>query len=88
MMIDPEPTLLADGMLLLSGEIPRRTDYEKGFTGQKALVDGQWVDDSLVVDDRVLIAKVKEKGLVVVTGCSHAGIVNISHEATRLTDTR
>ncbi len=87
LMIDPEPTLLADGMLLLSGEIPRRTDYEKGFTGQKALVDGQWVDDSLVVDDRVLIAKVKEKGLVVVTGCSHAGIVNISHEATRLTGT-
>ncbi len=41
--------------------------------------------DPLILDDQALVVHVAGKGLVVVTGCGHAGIVNICRYATRLT---
>ncbi|MEM3769663.1 MAG: MBL fold metallo-hydrolase [Candidatus Bathyarchaeia archaeon] len=71
-----EPSLLADGAVLVTGEIPRKTDFEKGYTPQRAFVDGEWQPDSWVWDDRALAVHVKNKGLVILSGCAHAGIVN------------
>ncbi|MEM3565562.1 MAG: MBL fold metallo-hydrolase [Candidatus Bathyarchaeia archaeon] len=71
-----EPHLLADGAVLVTGEIPRKTDFEKGYTQQRALVDGEWQPDLWVWDDRALAVHVKNKGLVILSGCAHAGIVN------------
>ena len=82
---EKDPILLSDGLLLRTGEIPRITDYEMGRPGHLMLVDGEWVDDSLVLEDVSLVASVKGKGLVVISGCSHAGIVNIVKESIRLT---
>jgi 7,8-dihydropterin-6-yl-methyl-4-(beta-D-ribofuranosyl)aminobenzene 5'-phosphate synthase len=39
-------------------------------------------------DDISVVANVGEKGLVIVTGCSHAGIVNISRHAMELSGTK
>ncbi len=80
-----EPILLADGMLLRTGEIPRVTPHEKGMKGHKVFIDGEWKDDAAVKEDVSLVASVKDKGLVVISGCSHAGIINIIQEAQRLT---
>jgi 7,8-dihydropterin-6-yl-methyl-4-(beta-D-ribofuranosyl)aminobenzene 5'-phosphate synthase len=80
-----EPILLADGLLLRTGEIPRVTAHEKGMKGHKVFLDGEWTDDTAVKDDVSLVAAVKGKGLVVISGCSHAGIINIIREAQRLT---
>ncbi|MFW9889006.1 MAG: MBL fold metallo-hydrolase [Candidatus Thorarchaeota archaeon] len=80
-----EPILLGNGILLRTGEVPRLTDYEKGMEGLKALMNGKWQDDADVKDDVSLVANVKDKGLVVISGCSHAGIINIIREAQRLT---
>ncbi len=80
-----EPVLLADGLLLRTGEVPRVTAHEKGMKGHKVFIDGKWQDDTAVTDDVSLVANVKDKGLVVISGCSHAGIVNIVKEAQRLT---
>ncbi len=80
-----DPILLSDGLLLRTGEIPRVTDYEQGRPGHLMCIDGQWVDDSLVLEDVSLVANVRGKGLVIISGCSHAGIVNIVKEAIRLT---
>ena len=41
--------------------------------------------DPLVLDDQALVANVRGKGLVIVTGCGHAGAVNIIRHAQRLT---
>jgi 7,8-dihydropterin-6-yl-methyl-4-(beta-D-ribofuranosyl)aminobenzene 5'-phosphate synthase len=38
-----------------------------------------------VLDDQAFIINVTGKGLVVITGCGHAGVVNIARYAQRLT---
>lgn len=79
------PVGIAENTLLLSGEIPRITEYEKGMPGHRAFIDGEWQNDEAIIDDRCLIANVKKKGLVVMSGCSHAGLINILKETVRLT---
>jgi 7,8-dihydropterin-6-yl-methyl-4-(beta-D-ribofuranosyl)aminobenzene 5'-phosphate synthase len=71
-----QPYLLAGGTVLVTGEIPRKTDFEKGYIQQRALVDGEWKPDPWVWDDRAIAVNVKNKGLVILSGCAHAGIVN------------
>ena len=79
------PVTLAGDTLLRTGEIPRKTSYEIGMPGHQALIDGSWVDDSLVIDDSSLVANVAKKGVVLLTGCAHSGVVNSAREALRLT---
>jgi 7,8-dihydropterin-6-yl-methyl-4-(beta-D-ribofuranosyl)aminobenzene 5'-phosphate synthase len=70
-----EDSTLGSGQVLVLGEIARVTEFEKGFPWAEAEVGGNWVKDPFP-DDRGVAAKVKNKGLVVVGGCSHAGIIN------------
>ena len=81
------PTALPeeDPCLLISGQIPRETSFEKGFPVQYAEVEGgALVHDPLVRDDQALIANVEGKGLVVVSGCGHAGIINTLNYSKKL----
>jgi len=80
-----EPSLLFDGALLVTGEIERTTEFEQGFPVHQALRDGQWVPDPLILDDQALVANVRGRGLVVITGCGHAGVVNTVRYARKLT---
>ena len=41
--------------------------------------------DPLVNDDQAIIANIKDKGLVIVTACSHAGIINTINYSKSLT---
>jgi 7,8-dihydropterin-6-yl-methyl-4-(beta-D-ribofuranosyl)aminobenzene 5'-phosphate synthase len=80
-----QPSLLLDGCVLITGEVDRVTAYEQGMPpAHQALVDGTWQHDPLVVDDQALVVHVRGKGLVVLTGCGHAGVVNIVRHAQRL----
>jgi 7,8-dihydropterin-6-yl-methyl-4-(beta-D-ribofuranosyl)aminobenzene 5'-phosphate synthase len=83
-----QPSFLFDRSVLITGEVPRVTGYEPGFPSQQAWLDGRWEPDPLVLDDQALIVDVKGKGLVVITGCGHAGVVNICRYARRLTRDR
>lgn len=82
------PTFLFHRSVLVTGEVPRTTGYEPGFPPQQAWLDGRWEPDPLVLDDQALIVDIKDKGLLVITGCGHAGIVNICRYAQRLTKQR
>jgi 7,8-dihydropterin-6-yl-methyl-4-(beta-D-ribofuranosyl)aminobenzene 5'-phosphate synthase len=82
---EAQPSFLLDGSLLVTGEVARTTGYEPGFPPQDAWLDGAWQPDPLVLDDQALVLHVAGKGLVVITGCGHAGIVNICRHARRLT---
>jgi 7,8-dihydropterin-6-yl-methyl-4-(beta-D-ribofuranosyl)aminobenzene 5'-phosphate synthase len=79
-----EPSFLLGGSVLVTGEVPRVTGYEPGFPPQQAWLGGRWTPDPLVLDDQALIVNVASKGLLVITGCGHAGVVNICRYATRL----
>jgi 7,8-dihydropterin-6-yl-methyl-4-(beta-D-ribofuranosyl)aminobenzene 5'-phosphate synthase len=82
------PSFLFDRSVLVTGEVPRTTGYEPGFPPQQAWLSGRWEPDPLVLDDQALIVDVKDKGLVVITGCGHAGVINICRYARRLTRDR
>jgi 7,8-dihydropterin-6-yl-methyl-4-(beta-D-ribofuranosyl)aminobenzene 5'-phosphate synthase len=82
---DVGPSLLVDGTLLGSGEVARTTEFERGFPIHWARRDGVWEPDPLVKDDQCAIVNVHDKGLVIVTGCGHAGIINIIRNAQAIT---
>lgn len=82
---DIGPSMLVDDMVLVSGEVARVTPYETGFPVQYAKRNGQWEPDPLMHDDQCVIVNVRNKGLVIVTGCSHAGIINVVRNAQAIT---
>lgn len=81
-----QPSFLLDGMLLVTGEVDRTTPFETGMpAAHQGFRDGAWQPDRLVHDDQAIVVHVRDRGLVVLTGCGHAGIVNIVRHAKRLT---
>ena len=81
----PEPSFLFAESVLVTGEVARSTDFERGFPIHQALRDHSWEPDPLILDDQALVVHVAGRGLVVLTGCGHAGIVNIVRYARALT---
>ena len=79
------PSFLLGGRLLVTGEIDRTSDFEPGFPFQDAWNGEDWQPDPLVLDDQAIIVNVRGQGLVVMTGCGHAGIINTLRYAQRLT---
>jgi len=61
--------------LMLSGEIPRLTEFEKGDKRLLVKIGEEYAQD-LILDDQTLFVNTK-KGLVIILGCSHSGIINI-----------
>jgi 7,8-dihydropterin-6-yl-methyl-4-(beta-D-ribofuranosyl)aminobenzene 5'-phosphate synthase len=82
-----QPSLLLDGAVLITGEVDRTTEFEHGLPFHEARWDGSWEPDPLIVDEQALVVQVRGQGLVVLTGCGHAGAVNIARHALRLTGT-
>jgi len=80
-----DSSFLLDGAALLSGQIERTTDFEKGLPVHYAEVEGKLEKDPLILDDQALIMNLKGKGLIVLTGCGHAGLINTIHHAQAVT---
>ena len=78
-------TLLLDSTLLVSGQVERLTAFEQGFPIHYAHTSAGWEPDPMIWDDQNLIVNVRDKGLVIVSGCSHAGAVNVLRNAQQLT---
>ena len=74
-----EAQAIAGASVFVSGEIPRRSGFETGLPGQhRRTLDGTgWEPDELLMDERFIAVHVRGKGLVVLTACSHAGVVNV-----------
>jgi len=79
------PSFLFDRSVLITGEVDRTTDFEQGFAIHQARRNGSWEPDPLILDDQALIVNVAGTGLLVLTGCGHAGVINICRYAQRLT---
>jgi 7,8-dihydropterin-6-yl-methyl-4-(beta-D-ribofuranosyl)aminobenzene 5'-phosphate synthase len=69
-----EPRELAPGCLA-TGPVPRRTDFEK-VTSSALCRQGEELVHDQIQDDQAILINVQGKGLVVLVGCAHSGIVN------------
>ena len=70
--------------LVTTGEVKRVTDFEKVGDILKTSEKGVTFGDPML-DDLSIVAIVKDKGLIIITGCSHAGIINIVKQTIELT---
>ena len=80
------PSLVLDGTVLITGQVERVTDFEPGFPIQQARnAQGAWEPDVWVWDDQAVVCHIKGKGLLVLTSCSHSGVINVLLHARRIT---
>jgi len=77
-----KPHELGEG-ILTSGEIPQITDYEN-IEEDLFTKDGRGFSADSMNDDVSLFIETKE-GLVIITGCAHRGVINILHQARKVT---
>lgn len=63
--------------IFLTGEVPRKTAFEKPDPRLFTEIDGKTVQDTFS-DDQSLILDT-ERGLILILGCAHSGMINIIH---------
>lgn len=81
-----QPSFLLDGSLLVTGEIDRTTDFERGASpAHQAERPSGWRRDPLILDDQAIVGRVRGRGLVILTGCGHSGLINTLRYVQRLT---
>ena len=76
------PTAIAPGVMT-TGEVTRLESFEK-VEGFWTIKDGQYCEDN-IPDDQALAINIEGKGLAVITGCAHAGIINTIKHAQKIT---
>lgn len=73
-ILNTEFTEVAEGIYLI-GEVPRHTPFEKQDPRLFSEINGK-ISPDLFADDQSLIIDT-ERGLVLILGCAHAGMINI-----------
>jgi 7,8-dihydropterin-6-yl-methyl-4-(beta-D-ribofuranosyl)aminobenzene 5'-phosphate synthase len=79
------PSILLGGSVLVTGQIDRVTGFEKGFPLQHTKTESGWEPDTWIWDDQAIAINVRGKGLVILSSCSHSGVINILHHVRRVT---
>ncbi len=82
--IASKPLTLAGGTIMVSGPVPRRNRFEKGMPGALIQRESGWEKDQ-IQDDMALIMDLGPKGLALVSGCAHSGIINTMDWAAEMT---
>lgn len=70
-----EPWPMLGGDVLFLGEIPRRTPFETGLP-DAYYEEGGVEKKDIIDDDTSLVMNLKGKGLIILSGCAHSGIIN------------
>lgn len=78
------PMPIADNSMLITGFIPRKNSFEKVPQGSFIDRNGTLEEDN-IRDDQSIILNLKDKGLVIISGCAHSGIVNTINYAVEIT---
>jgi 7,8-dihydropterin-6-yl-methyl-4-(beta-D-ribofuranosyl)aminobenzene 5'-phosphate synthase len=82
MLYSQSPVVLAPGVMT-TGEIERKEPFET-VEGFWTINEGLYSQD-LILDDQALIVNIDGKGLAVISGCAHAGIINTIKHAQKVT---
>jgi len=69
---------------LVTGEVPRKNSVEK-TPASAYFRDGEDLAPDRIPDDQALVLSLKDRGLVILAGCAHAGIINTIHRAREIT---
>ncbi|MEW6042981.1 MAG: MBL fold metallo-hydrolase [Thermoproteota archaeon] len=80
-----QPSVWLNGSVLVTGEIPRTNDFERGLSNHYSNENGKVESEPLISDDQAIVLNIKDKGLVIITGCAHSGIINTINYAKKLT---
>ena len=81
MLCARNPVAIGEG-IVTSGEIAHETPLER--VEEFWTVDGGLFVDDAIVDDQALLVNLENKGLAVITGCAHAGIINTIRHAQKV----
>ena len=79
-----KPYMLLNNRILFLGEISKKTDFEKGFPRMYYDENDEAKWDP-IEEDSAIVANVRGKGLVILSGCAHSGIVNTVEYAREVT---
>lgn len=79
------PSLLLGDAVLVTGQIDRTTEFEKGFPLQHVQTNGGWEPDTWIWDDQAVVVNVRDRGLVVLSSCSHSGVINVLRHVRKVT---
>ncbi len=77
------PAAVCEGVMV-TGQIPRLTDFEDTGLGRIAFLDVEMKTPDLILDDQAVFFRIPE-GVVIVLGCAHAGVVNTIQYVSELT---
>ncbi len=78
------PLAMLEDRALFLGEIPRVNQFEEGMKNTFYEQDGiEKFDD--IEDDSSLVFNIQGKGLVILSGCAHSGIINTINYAKKIT---
>jgi 7,8-dihydropterin-6-yl-methyl-4-(beta-D-ribofuranosyl)aminobenzene 5'-phosphate synthase len=80
-IVHDKPEEIAPGVWL-TGPVPRPNAEKNWQEGVEVQRDGKWIDDTLPEDQSLLF--VTDHGLVLLSGCGHAGVVNTIEYARKL----
>jgi len=80
--LSKEPVWLSEN-IVTSGEVPMLTEYEKIDSILYVKEQGELKPDPLWDDQAIFIKS--EKGLIIILGCAHRGIINTLRHAQKLT---
>lgn len=78
------PYPMLDDTILFLGEVPHNTEFEKGWPLPHCQKDGKEIWDA-IEDDSSIVINLKSKGLIILSGCAHSGIINTIHHAINVT---
>lgn len=78
------PTCMGQDRVLITGEIERTTIFERSNPAYYVEKSDTWIPD-VFLDDQAVVFNLKGKGLVVITGCAHAGVINSVYYARKIT---
>jgi len=82
-ILEARGSVIVTSGVMTTGEVPRIETFEK-VEGFWTVKDGQYCPDE-IPDDQALAIDLPGKGLVVITGCAHAGIINTIRHAQKIT---
>jgi len=79
-VLSAEPYQLAPGCWT-TGTVPRRSFEQAGRSAARVYREGDTFLPDDLEDDQAIVIHVRGKGLVILAGCAHAGIVNTARHA-------